>query len=131
MARPSTYESEFCERVIEYGKQGKSITWMAAELDVTRETIYEWMRVHPEFSDAITRAKQYAQQWWEDAGQNGMTGPGFNASVWSRSMAARFPEDWRENKGVELTGAGGGPVQHVARIELVALGADSADSPSA
>jgi hypothetical protein len=46
-------------------------------------------------------------------------------------MAARFPEEWRENKGVELTGAGGGPVQHVARIELVALGADSTDRPSA
>jgi hypothetical protein len=131
MARPTTYNPEFCDLVIEYGKQGKSITWMAAELDVTRETIYEWMRVHPEFSDAITRSRQHAQRWWEDAGQNGMVGPGFNASVWSRSMAARFPEEWRENKGVELTGAGGGPVQHVARIELVALGADSTDRPSA
>jgi len=125
--RPSNYRPEFCGLVVEYGKQGKSITWMAAELGVHKDSLYEWMRVHPEFSDAITQAKQYSQQWWEDAGQNGMTGPGFNASVWSRSMAARFPDDWRENKGVELTGSGGGPVQHVARIELVALGSDSTD----
>ena len=41
----------------------------------------------------------------------GATSDTFNASVWSRSMAARFPEDWRENKGVEVTGANGGPVE--------------------
>ena len=129
--RPSTYNPEFCERVIEYGKQGKSITWMAAELGVHKDSLYEWMKVHPEFSDAITQAKQYSQQWWEDAGQNGMLAPGFNASVWSRSMAARFPEDWRENKGVELSGPNGGPMQSVTRIELVGLSADGADQAPA
>ena len=40
--RPSTYNPEFCERVIEYGKQGKSITWMAAELGVHKDSLYEW-----------------------------------------------------------------------------------------
>jgi hypothetical protein len=129
MGRPTEYKQEFCEQVIEYGKQGKSITWMAAELDVHKDSLYEWAKVYPEFSDALTRARQHAQAWWEDAGQGGlMVAPGagtFNASVWSRSMAARFPEDWRESKGVELTGKDGGPVQ-VSRIELVPLSADGA-----
>lgn len=110
MARPSEYKPEFCESVIEWGKGGKSLAWMAAELDVSRECLYEWMRVHPEFSDAMDRARQHSQRWWEDAGQTGMLAPGFNASIWSRSMAARFPDDWREQKGVELTGKDGGPV---------------------
>lgn len=111
MARPSEYKQEFCEQVIEYGKQGKSLAWIAAELDVSRECIYEWMRVHPEFSDAMSAARNHSQRWWEDAGQAGMVAPGFNASIWSRSMAARFPDDWRESKGVELTGKDGGPMQ--------------------
>jgi hypothetical protein len=105
MGRPSEYQPEFCERVIEWGKDGKSLAWMASELDVSRECLYEWMRVHGEFSDAMTRAREHAQRWWEDAGQTGMLTPGFGASVWSRSMAARFPQDWREQKGVELSGA--------------------------
>jgi hypothetical protein len=104
MARPTDYNPDFCEQVIEFGRQGKSLTWMASEIDVHKDTIYEWMKVYPEFSDAMTRARQLSQRWWEDKGQDGMLAPGFNASIWSRSMAARFPEDWRENKGVELSG---------------------------
>lgn len=102
MARPSTYNPDYCERVIAWGAEGKSLTWMAAELDVSRECIYEWGRVHPDFSGALSRARAKAQQWWEDQGQRALMAPGFNSSVWSKSMAARFPEDWRENKGVEI-----------------------------
>lgn len=109
--RPTDYKPEYCDHVIDWGAAGKSVTWMAAELGISRECIYEWMRVHPEFSDAIKKARAKAQQWWEDAGQNAMSAPGFNASIWSKSMAARFPEDWREKTETALTGADGGPLE--------------------
>lgn len=100
------------------------MTWIADHLGVVKQTLFNWMDVHPEFLDAMTRAKQAAQVWWEDKGQDGMTLPGFNASVWSRSMAARFPDDWREVKGSEISGPSGGPVQTVSRIELVGIEPD-------
>jgi hypothetical protein len=113
--RPTDYRPEYCADVIEFGSQGKSLTWMAATLGIAKSTLQLWEKDIPEFSVAMTRARALSQLWWEDAGQNNMVmGPGqgtFNASVWSRSMAARFPEDWRENKGVELTGPGGGAVE--------------------
>lgn len=109
--RPTDYKTEYCDRVIEWGASGKSVTWMAAELDISRECIYEWMRVHPEFSDAIKKAKAKSQQWWEETGQSAMYAPGFNASIWSKSMAARFPEDWREKTETAVTGANGGPLE--------------------
>lgn len=116
--RPTSYDPAYCESVVEWGKLGKSIAWMAAELDVSRQSIYEWAKEHPEFSDAITRAKEHAQRWWEDFGQVNMLMPAgagtFNGSVWSRSMAARFPDDWREKSETALTGANGGPVQIIA-----------------
>lgn len=121
MARPTTYDPEYCDLVIAWGAQGKSVTWMAAELDVSRATIYEWIEVHPEFSDAITRAKAKAQQWWEDAGQNGMLAPGFNAGVYTKSMAARFPEDWRDASRTELVGADGGPLKQSLTVEFVGV----------
>jgi hypothetical protein len=114
--RPSKYKPEFCELVIEYGKAGKSAAWMAAELGVDKDSLYEWAKVHPEFSDAFTRARLESQRWWEDKGQSGMEAPGFNASIWSRSMAARFPEDWREKAAVEMTGANGGPIEHTHTV---------------
>jgi hypothetical protein len=119
--RPSTYDPAFCDRVIDWGKQGKSKAWMAAELGVHRDTVNEWERVHPEFSDAITRALLYSQQWWEDMGQDNLLADRFQASMWSRSMAARFPHEWRE-KMAHVGGEDTDPaIQHkVTRIELVA-----------
>jgi hypothetical protein len=121
MARPSEYDPAYCDQVIEYGARGKSLTWMAAELGVCKQTVHNWMKQFPEFLDAMTRAQALAQQWWEDAGQNALLTPGFNSSVWSRSMAARFPDDWREKTSTELTGANGGPVQITASSHDEAL----------
>lgn len=77
---------------------------MAAELGVHRDTVNEWERVHPDFSDAITRALLYSQQWWEDIGQDNLSADRFQASMWSRSMAARFPAEWREKQDIDLNG---------------------------
>ena len=103
--RPTKYEDSHCQVVIDAGKEGKSIAWMACELEVSVDSLYEWEKVYPQFSEALTQARLLSQRWWEDKGQEGMVTPGFSAPIWSRSMAARFPKDWRENKGVEVSGA--------------------------
>jgi len=127
MSRPTVYDPAFCEAVVEHGRAGKSVTWIATELGVVRQTLHNWMSEHPEFLDAMTRAKQLAQRWWEDAGQEGMEKSCFNASVWSRSMAARFPDDWREVKGQEISAPGGGPVQ-VQEVRRVVIDPRNTDA---
>ena len=119
--RPSAYDPAFCERLIELGKQGKSLVQMACALDVHRDTLHEWTSVHPEFSDAIKRAKAEAQAWWEDAGQVGLTTPGFNASLWAKNVSCRFREDYSEPKNVVLSGDAANPVRTVNRVEIVAV----------
>lgn len=103
----------------EWGALGKSRTWMAAQLDVSRDTIYEWERAVPEFSDAITRAMAKSQAFWEDTGQAGIATQGFNATVWVKSMTSRFPSDYTEKKQTELSGPNGKPMQ-VTTIRLIA-----------
>jgi hypothetical protein len=127
--RPSLYDEAYCGDVIEYGKAGKSLTWIATEIGVTVQTLLNWKDAHPEFLEALTRAKHWSQRWWEDKGQDGMEQQGFNASVWSRSMAARFPDDWREVKGTELTGKDGAPVETIQRIERVIVDPANPDAP--
>lgn len=104
--RPTDYDPSYCAKVVEWGKAGKSRAWICAELGVVRNTLKNWEAAHPEFLIAMEHAKLLEQQWWEDAGQGGMVMPGFGASVWSRSMAARFPDDWREKseQDVNLNG---------------------------
>ena len=118
MARPTDYHEEHCQTVVRLGREGKSKAYMAAELGCSRQTLDNWTATHPEFLDAMTRAVALSQAWWEDAGQSGMTADKFNGSVWSRSMAARFPEDWRETSRQEQTGANGTPIQHSHAFDL-------------
>lgn len=113
------YRPEYCDMAIAAGKDGKSLAWIGASIGVCRATLWTWRKEIPEFGAAVDLSQTYAQQWWEDAGQSNLATTGFSASMWSRSMAARFPDDWREVKGTELSAPGGGPVQVTNRIERV------------
>lgn len=103
--RPSLYDPDYCNRVVELGNSGASVIEMAVDIGVARSTLETaWPAAHPEFSEALTRAREASQVWWEKKGRDSLTTPGFQAAVWSRSMAARFPDDWRDKKEVELSG---------------------------
>ena len=124
--RPTLYKPEYCEKVIELGRQGCSVVEIAAEIGVARNTLEtDWTAQYPEFLEAFTQAKQCSQAWWERVGRIGMTeepgGVKINASIWSRSMAARFPHDWRENSKVENTHSApdGGPIKHSVSVEYI------------
>ena len=122
MGRPSEYDPAYCELVIELGKQGLSVVEMACEIGVSRNTLEtNWPAAHPEFLEAFTHAREQSQAWWEKAGRVGMTGKNIDAAIWSRSMAARFPKDWREVKGTEHSGKDGGPIETTQRIERVII----------
>lgn len=106
--RPSLYKKAFCQLALEMGAEGKSKAQIAAAIGVARFTVDEWCKVHQEFADSIAHARDLALAWWEDTGQTGMwqspEGVKLNPQLWSRSMAARFPDDYRENSKVEIAG---------------------------
>ena len=107
--RPTKYDPTFCDVVIGIGEQGGWLSEMAEACDVHRSTMDEWASVHPEFSEALMRAKQKAQAWFESAGRVGLTADKFNAALWSKQMSARHRDEYTERR--ELTGANGGAVQ--------------------
>ncbi len=107
--RPSEYLPENCEVVIDLGKAGKSLAQIASHFDVSKATIINWSEVHPEFSTALSRARAHSQTWWENRAQTDGLTREFNGMVWSKSVQARFREDYTERH--EVAGAGGGPIQ--------------------
>jgi hypothetical protein len=112
VGRPSKYDPKVCKRVLELGRQGYSVVEMACDIGVSRNTLEtQWPAAFPEFLEAFTRAREESQAWWEKAGREGLKADRFNAAVWSRSMSARFPKDWRETTRQEHTGADGGPIE--------------------
>jgi transposase-like protein len=98
MGRPTLYKPEFCEQVIALGKQGKSITQMAAKLEVDKASLLKWKNEKDEFSTALRVALTYSQDWWEDKAQTGLVDRNFNAALWKHCVTSRFREDYAEKR---------------------------------
>jgi len=111
VGRPSLYDPSYCDKVVELGRLGKSLEQISSNLGVSCRVLYDWRDRFPEFLRALEEAKEAEQTWWEDQAQAYMLenkdGPKLNASIWSRSMAARFPKKYRESVKQEITGENG------------------------
>jgi predicted ATP-grasp superfamily ATP-dependent carboligase len=114
VGRPSLYDPSYCDKVVELGALGKSVEQISSNLGVSLRTMYTWRDAYPEFLHALDEAKAAEQTWWEDQAQAYMLehkdGAKLNASIWSRSMAARFPKKYRESVKQEITGENGAPL---------------------
>lgn len=99
--RPSKYKPEYCQGIIDHMSKGLSFETYGAVVGVDRDTLYEWGKVHPAFSDAIKAAKEKGQLFWETVGMTGMSGriKGFNAAVWIFNMKNRFK--WRDSHNAD------------------------------
>lgn len=119
--RPSKYKPEYCEKIIDHMRHGKSQVSFAASIGVDRDTIYEWDKNYPEFSGALKEAKSLSQDYWEDLIARGTAGEikGFNVVGAIFIMKNRFSEDWREKQLVEHSGA----------LSLESIIAGSSDKP--
>lgn len=106
--QPTKYDPAFCDQAIAFGAKGYSREMIAAKFGVSWNTLLNWMDAHPDFLEAMEHAKMLEMVYFEETALNHMVeqpqGSRLNTSLWSRSMAARFPNKYRENSKVELTG---------------------------
>ena len=123
VGRPTLYDAKYCEEVIELGKIGKSVEQIASRLGFSLRTMYLWRDQHEDFMHALEEAKQHELAWWEDQADAYMVetkdGPRLNATLWSRSMAARFPKKYRESVKQEITGVDGAPLLSGIQVTFV------------
>lgn len=127
VGRPSAYKPEYCDRVIEFLSDGYSLTAFAGEIGVARSSIFKWALENDEFSDAVKVGQAKATLWWERANRTlAISGAG-NATACVFGLKNRAPDDWRDMKATELSAPGGGPVETITRIEIVAPDDDCPD----
>ena len=97
--RPTKYKSEYCDLVIEKMSQGYSKEAVAGFIGIAKDTLYNWIKAHKEFSDAIKRGEMLSQVFWEELGLVGTTeGKNFNATAWIFNMKNRF--NWRDKQDI-------------------------------
>jgi hypothetical protein len=73
IGRPSLYRPEYCKRIVELGKQGKTKSQMAAALDIALSTFNAWLDAHEEFADSYARADTQARAFMEGLAERGVT----------------------------------------------------------
>ncbi len=106
VGRPTIYKPEYCQLLIDHMKSGLSFECFGAAAGVSRDAVYRWANDIPEFAEAKRQAKDEGRLFWERKGVEGLIGNRenvFNSTVWIFNMKNRFPQEWRDNKEVNLT----------------------------
>ena len=114
IGRPSKYDPAFCEIAIEEMAKGFTIAAVAGVIGVSYSTIQLWRTAHAEFSDAVDIGAMKSALHWERCLQRVAVvggGPGTAQAV-TLGIMNRVPQEWRASKAVEVSGPGGGPIQH-------------------
>ena len=99
MGRPTDYRPEYCETVIKAMGEGVSLTGFAGLIGVSKDAIYDWIRVHHEFSHAVARAKAARVLWWERKLMRSRKGAETTASVFALRNAD--PTEWKDVRSVQ------------------------------
>jgi hypothetical protein len=108
----TSFNPDYCPMLIEHMSKGFSYESFAAKIGTCRDTLYNWEKLHPEWSDTKKQARELCQYWWESAGINGMytvvehgedgskniIEKKINQAMWIFNMKARFRWDDEPNK---------------------------------
>ena len=110
--RPTKYKQEYCDMLIKHLEQGLSFDSFGAVANVTRDTLYKWLKKYDDFSDTKKKADLKCLLFWEKLGLIGTTGkrdsqgnkilPEFNVVSWIFNMKNRF--GWRDKRDIEHSG---------------------------
>lgn len=101
--RPTLYKPEYCERLIGHMSNGLSFESFAAVIDVNRDTLYEWVKTHTDFSDAKKRATDKCLLWWEVEGINALNRKFYQPAIWIFNVRNRFGWTDKAESKSELT----------------------------
>lgn len=69
------------------------------------ETLIEWEKRYPEFSESTTRARVYALAWYLAHCRKNLENRDFNAALAKVLGCAQFPEVFRDSVKVEHSGS--------------------------
>jgi transposase len=115
--RPTDYRVEYCDRLIEIMREGASIEEVAADLDISKTTLYNWAEAHEEFMNAKKRGEELSLAWWVKQGRVQLQNRDFSATLFYMNMKNRFK--WRDKHDIDHT-SGGEPLKP-AQVNITAI----------
>lgn len=98
--RPTKYDEKLGSWAEFLGAKGMSLVQIAFIFGISKETLFDWARKYPDFSDSLARARDASQSWWEMIGQASLFSDRFQSSVWNKVVSTRFRRDYTDRKGL-------------------------------
>ena len=133
--RPTSYRPEFCKRVVALMAEGRSLEGCAALLGVHPDSLYEWQKVYPQFSEAVRAGRAAATTFWENRLLDVANGGSGNAQAiqWALRNRSRAASGWHHDaQRLEHSGPDGAPVaieaSQPARLDLSVLSWEDRDA---
>lgn len=99
--RPTLYQPEYCQRVVEVMGQGYDLTAFAGTIGVSRDAVYDWAERHVEFHHAVQRGKAARLYALQNKLLTTQIGVGVTASIFALKNAA--PDEWQDRYNTETT----------------------------
>lgn len=62
---PPQYQQRYCDEIVGLGRQGYHVYEMGMHFNVTKKTLYNWAKKHPEFAVAFDTAVQYSKAYYQ------------------------------------------------------------------
>jgi transposase-like protein len=69
---PTKYKRKYCKMLLETMSKGNSVVNFCASIGISRDTFYEWVKCHKEYSDTWKRAATLCESYWENIGKKGV-----------------------------------------------------------
>lgn len=105
VGRPTDYQPEFCQQLIEHMTKGYSFESFAGIVSVARRTLYLWADAHEEFMHAKDIGQGKCQVTWESIGIEGIWNEEgqrtLNIGIWVFNMKNRF--GWTDKREIVET----------------------------
>lgn len=97
--RPTDFKPEMGEQILKLMAEGLSLAASAAELNIHRQRVYEWMERHPEFADTVRLAQVKRQLFLERRLLGADQGPVVTSTIFALKNAG--PDDWRDKQEID------------------------------
>lgn len=109
--RPTKYREKYCRMIIEYFDQPAIIVdeeghekandiplieGFARSIKVCVDTLYEWEKVHPRFSEALKRARECQKDIWQQLSMKGLVNTAYSI-FWGKNIFK-----WTDKQDIDL-----------------------------
>lgn len=132
MAAPgqlSKYKPEYCDLLLDDMKKGFSLLAFAGLIGVCRDTLTEWVKVHPEFAEAVRCGKAMQVREWETRGHGiaeglDVKGAGAAGSMVQFALCNLGDGEWRNKQDHTFANPDGTNMENKTVIILPSNGRD-------